>query len=329
MSRPHRVLAIHDVERELEDGRVLRWAYATRTHCLQKYAPADIDVRRASHASVTGEMLRWADLVFLLDYALVSSYRNRLRQLDNRPVFVVSFNKDHRSRHSEWEWCLDCADWVVVNNRSRWVADGVRERTCCIANGLDLEQWRSIRPIKERSHKVLWTGGTGPAKRKGYQDLIHPLIPELQRMGFEWDFRPVTDIEPGQVMTADQMVEWYNSGSYVVCASATEGTPGYLLEGMACGCCAVTTDVGNVPELPSSTAVIVQRGIHSILNGLELARSVRTTLSEVTAQSMRSWGYGPPGRRADYFYQLFRRLIEDGPRDVRPFNYQEVGPGDI
>lgn len=62
----------------------------------------------------------------------------------------------------------------------------------------------------------------------------------------------------------DAMPRWYNSIDVITCASDAEGDPRPLIEGMACGCFPVTTDVGIVPEL-------VQHG----RNGLVVERSSR------------------------------------------------------
>jgi hypothetical protein len=50
-------------------------------------------------------------------------------------------------------------------------------------------------------------------------------------------------------LVQSEMLDFYNGADVIACASEAEGDPRPLIEGMACGCFPVTTDVGIVPEL--------------------------------------------------------------------------------
>jgi glycosyltransferase involved in cell wall biosynthesis len=50
-------------------------------------------------------------------------------------------------------------------------------------------------------------------------------------------------------LTQEEMPDFYNGLDVIACASTAEGDPRPLIEGMACGCFPVTTDVGIVPDL--------------------------------------------------------------------------------
>lgn len=50
-------------------------------------------------------------------------------------------------------------------------------------------------------------------------------------------------------LTPGEMPDFYNMADVIAIASDAEGDPRPLIEGMACGCFPVTTDVGIVPEL--------------------------------------------------------------------------------
>jgi glycosyltransferase involved in cell wall biosynthesis len=52
-----------------------------------------------------------------------------------------------------------------------------------------------------------------------------------------------------ECLTQAEMPEFYNDLDVIAIASTAEGDPRPLIEGMACGCFVVTTDVGIVPEL--------------------------------------------------------------------------------
>ncbi len=62
-------------------------------------------------------------------------------------------------------------------------------------------------------------------------------------------------------LTQPEMPDFYNSLDVITCASDAEGDPRPLIEGMACGCFPVVTDVGIVPELVrhGDNGLIVER----------------------------------------------------------------------
>lgn len=62
-------------------------------------------------------------------------------------------------------------------------------------------------------------------------------------------------------LTQYEMPDFYNSIDVIACASTAEGDPRPLIEGMACGCFPVVTDVGIVPELVrhGDNGLIVER----------------------------------------------------------------------
>ncbi len=144
--------------------------------------------------------------------------------------------------------------------------------------------------------------------------------------GFECDFQPVDHVARGKTRTTEEMIEFYNSGSYILCASASEGTPGSSLEGMASGCVLVTTRVGNAMEFGTDgeNLIFAERNPQSFLDALIRAREDRERLSANGAELMREkWSYGDPGERAQWFFALFRRICEDGAASVKPFSYME------
>lgn len=89
-----------------------------------------------------------------------------------------------------------------------------------------------------------WAGNTGaPDKRL---DVLREACPALR-------------IATG--LPYDEMPGFYNSIDVITCASDAEGDPRPLIEGMACGCFPVCTDVGVVPELVRNgdNGLIVER----------------------------------------------------------------------
>ena len=64
------------------------------------------------------------------------------------------------------------------------------------------------------------------------------------------------------VPAQDEVASWMWSMDIFVVSSDTESFPNALLEAMACGCCAIGSDVGGIPELitDGSNGVLVRAG---------------------------------------------------------------------
>lgn len=314
-----RIACIYDVHAESPKGRI-GWAYWRRCSALQKWAPPDFSVDTFQYADVPWARLGDYHLVYNTEYAAPSRDK-----IPKHVPLVISFNSDARRRHGMWPNVQRDATFVCFNNYEAFSFYGKPQRSCCISNGCDIELFRPTVAASARRHRLLWCGSTGPTKGKGYAEVFRPLEEIAAKHGFETDFRPINDIKPEVVYGTEDQVAWYNSGSYILCASLSEGTPGTTLEGMACGCVPVSVPVGNILEMgrDRENCVLVDRTPEAFIRGLEYAREHRARLSAAAVETMRGWSYGPPGHRADYFFQLFRRIITDGPDAIQPFAYNE------
>lgn len=313
-----RIACLYDVHLDTPNGRIL-WAFGRRVEALRKFAPADFSVDIFQFSEVPWHRLGEYQAVFNLEYSSPSRER-----IPPHVLLICAFNSDSNRRREWWPRVRQAADWVIANNYDAWSFYGKQPGTCVISNGIDVEIFKPVSPISSRAHRVLWAGSSNPVKGKNLDSVIRPLEERLVGRGFEFEFRPINKITPA-VYNTQQQVDWYNSGSYVLCASDSEGTPNLILEGMACGCVPVTVPVGNALEMgvDRENCVLVERNTDSFIQGLEYAREHRERLSDAAVKTMQGWSYGPPGNRAQYFYALFRRLIEDGPDSVKPFAYNE------
>lgn len=321
----HKILVIYDVSKTTADGVEYGWAYWNRSRSLKKYAPPDFEVDIAQYSEVPWSKCGEYALVLNLEYAAPS--RNRIKgNLPNRDVILVcSFNSDRNRRQNLWDGAYREADFLIVNNQDQFDFKNRAPRTCCISNGVDIDLWRPTVPIADRPHKLLWTGSSGPTKGKCFQSVFQPLEKLAPQYGFETDFRPINDINEKVVYPPGKQVDWYSSGSYILCSSVSEGTPGTSLEGMACGCVLVSVPVGNCREFGrqhENMVIIPDRTPESFLAGLQYAREHRERLSAAGVETMQQWAYGEPGHRAQWYFSLFRKLIERKP--VKPFSYAET-----
>lgn len=323
-----RVAILYDVCVRSPDGRLLEWAYARRARSLAEHAPADFDVTIASSTeAISGRVdISEPHLIFLLEYTHALHWSRIVPTFATKPPLVVSHNSDHQRRMDLLDDNLRRSHFIVCNNKSAWETFGRQPKTCCISNGVDERWWQPDSHISERPHRVLWCGSSNPKKQKGYELLLAAQT-QLENLGFECSFRPIDNITPDIVLDREEQRRWYNSGSYVVCMSQSEATPGISLEGGACGCVLVTTKTGNVLEFGEQNVncVLIDRDVKSLVSGLCYAREHRDRLSAAIMRTMQSWSYGPPGNRAACYFDLFRNLINRN--SVKPFSYDETEPG--
>ena len=321
----YKVMAIHDVHFDTPKGRLL-WAYARRTAALKRYAPPDFTVDTFKYAEVPWKRAGEYDLIYQTEYAAIG--KNKLK--GNRPntdvPIVASYNSDSRRRLEYWRMAMRDSDWLVVNNKEMYDFKEHTPNTCCISNGVCTETFEHRVPIEDRPQKIFWRGSSGWRKGKGWKEVLEPAMKRLRELGFDPDFKTVDEINVEQCATTDEIVDLYNQSSYVVCTSASEGSPNFLLEAASLGCVPVSCNVGNLQEFkrPNENSVIIERTVESLIQGLLYAREHRERLSHSIRETMRNWSYGPPGNRAKVFFDLFRRIING--ETVAPFSYQDFPP---
>jgi glycosyltransferase involved in cell wall biosynthesis len=318
-----RVCVIYDVHLDTPKGR-LEWAYARRASALKKYAPPDFTVNTFQFSEMKWDQAADYDIIFNLEYT--AAIRGRVAHYAPRIPIVYSFNSGSNRKASLWPMVKAEADWIIFNNLEAFDASGRPAGTCCISNGIDSDLWNRYVPIGEREHRAIWTGSPNPAKGKRYREVLLPLVELAKPEGFDVWLRPVSQVRADQVFTTEETACWYNSASYVLMASVSEGTPNYLLEAAACGAVPICTRTGNVLEFGGDgfNCIFAEPTPESFLAALIKARENREEMSEAAATTMRErWSYGEPGERAAWFFQLFRRLISDGAGKIDPFSYHQ------
>jgi hypothetical protein len=149
---------------------------------------------------------------------------------------------------------------------------------------------------------------------KGYDDLILPLRDRLTAKGIECDIRLVDSFGNGK-LSPSQMADWYNTGTVLVCASDTEGTPNVALEAAACGCTLVSTPVGNMPELirDGANGYLVQRYVQALEKGVDAACQNYPALAAEMQKDIRTWSWED---RCGAFFEAFRGMLRRPRRDI-------------
>jgi hypothetical protein len=296
------------------------WAHHHKARALQKYAPADFDVSIAPFRHPQGADADAAlgtervDLVLLLREVQTRPIAEALQRRHWDSKLVVGWSCGFPRQLGFFYSVRGHADAWIFNNRECWEGSGRLPHTYLLANGVDLDTFTVTQPLAQRRPKVLWVGSERYRRTKGYDDLLLPVQERLQARGIPCDLLLVDSYGPHK-RTPDEMAEWYNTGTVLVCASESEGTPNPALEAAACGCTVVSTRVGNMAELirDDVNGYLVERDVDALAAAAERACAAHARLAARMQEDIRAWHWAE--RSADYF-QLFRDVVEG--RDAPP-----------
>src|SRR5262245_15218806 len=151
------------------------WAHHHRARVLRKHAPADFDVSLAACRNAVGPVApdrllgeTPLDVLLVLEAAKLGVFRDRLSARGWSSRLVGSWNggwpRDLDTFHEAWRH----ADLLIVNSQEYWEKAGRPPRTIYLPNGVDLDTFRVIAPVRERTPRVLWMGSTRHRRLKGY-----------------------------------------------------------------------------------------------------------------------------------------------------------------
>lgn len=208
------------------------------------------------------------DVVFLLNYSRVTEVAQRLRTNSPASRLIVSFNSGGGRNRPLLEQCLQSADRVIVINQETF--DSCRDAAHAVYIPYPYQDavFHSPPPTSPRPPRILWSASRSYAEHKGHA-LMRSLQPQLVQQGYEVDLR-VVDSYGGNVLTPQEMADWYRTGRVYVVASLNEGTPVGGLEAAACGNAIVSTRVGVMPEWIKDgvNGLLVERTEASLLAGI-------------------------------------------------------------
>lgn len=314
------------------------WCFSRRAEAIQEYAPDGWDVSIEFYGGKKNSEICYEgyDLIFLMAPHIAKAIRQIFNTAGVKIPLVVAYNSGVGRKDYSLDEALVTADYVIVNNYGAYLHGhfGVRRYNACnISNGIDCKTFKNMVPWHERPQRALWTASLNKADDdddvKGWQRVLRPLSMITQpRFGYEADFRIA---QPGEGMDTQAMVDYYNSGRVLFCASKSEGTPNIALEAAACGTTVVTTSVGNMPELikhrHNGFLVRARAGIYAGL--LEFLESIESDMGlwKIAAENMapiiQDWDWSI---RSRWYYALFSQILEKGAENVRPFSYLKTPP---
>ncbi|MFO1497105.1 MAG: glycosyltransferase [Verrucomicrobiota bacterium] len=172
-----------------------------------------------------------------------------------------------------------------------------------LSHGVDTEFFSSRTPADLSGAGKLrlgWAGNRRSGSRKGFEEIIEPLgrIP-----GVELVFCGYSD----RLLTANEMVDFYNSIDAYVCASDFEGNNNSLLEAASMARAIITTDSGTVSEYlrHGESALIVDRRPEAFARAVRQLRdnpSLRLQLGSAASQAVQAFAWRTQAtRHADFF----------------------------
>jgi glycosyltransferase involved in cell wall biosynthesis len=271
---------------------------------------------------------------------------------------VITCQLSYRHMYQPWERKMlritdRLADCIVVNSeavkRDLMETEGIEENRIVVShNGVDGASFHAL-PGNERRRKPCVAGasivvGTVCALRqekrldvllrafagvrtlrRGMKLLLvgsGPMQSEIEALRKQLGLEDDCVMAPAQ----DEVASWMWSMDIFVVSSDSESFPNALLEAMACGCCAIGSEVGGIPEMitDGSNGVLVRAGDCEAL-GQALTRVVtddglRQRLAEAAqATSHSRFSMDAAARRTEALYDALLDASEaNGGRGATP-----------
>ena len=132
-----------------------------------------------------------------------------------------------------------------------------------------------------------WVGNeTRPVKR------YNEISKVFKRLGSKYKLLTVTQ---SSNYSREKMAEFYNSIGTIICYSESEGTPNPVLEAAMCGRPAISTNVGNVPELMAKIdrfePVTSYKSLLSMVKKYGSGIDLNSIGSEVGKAALKEWAW--------------------------------------
>ena len=241
----------------------LSWIQAQRAKDLQPYLPEhELHVMLPSFATLSGpwDAVWVASWRILLAHPEIEDRLPRDRTLASvtshyniggglNPSMCFRKGADPDAEFQKAITTLKRFRLVTCNSKILWdiLAPHLLPNLVLAQNGVDAEfflpQWS--RDFTPRWSRLGWVG-----KDKGAKN-IQVFMEALRKLDGDKAtfFAIVPKKRGGPVKDRSGMSEFYQKLDFFVCTSWHEGTPNGLLEGASCGLPAITTAVGNAPEI--------------------------------------------------------------------------------
>ena len=279
------------------------WAFARDAQAVERHLSDRFDVKLAYAAYRPRLATCPFDLVYVS--AIDEFYHTRFVCDSRRVIKEVAHlptEEEHKQAAAGISETLKLLTWdagtlTVLCRKLQTELRPYRE-AFLVSQGVETDVMRNF--AKRAGALKLGFVGNIRSPRKGVQDILVPAARE-------YDLRMATGN-----LSLTELVEFYNGIDVICVSSSVEGGPLALLEGMACGCFPVTTDVGIVPELVENgvNGLIVERNVDAFREAfrwcaehLDFVREAGRQNAELIART-RSWKATIPSWEAVFDHAL-------------------------
>lgn len=266
------------------------WTYDITARAIAEQLAHRFEFRIAHQADVdAGELEKWDADVVVDMWWKGTMYRRR----PERVVKQVSSHRwsfEHWGSHSPYEvldrFARGVKTVIVPSQRLRAMLEAVRPGAVRVApKGFDPSLLEDHR-MRGGELRVGWAGAAAAPDK--CVEILVAADPTVR----------IADL----CLTQGEMSDFYNGIDVIAVSSIAEGDPRPLIEGMACGCFPVATDVGIVPELVSHgvNGLIVERSVEAFSDAFAWCRrnldAVRAAgaLNAVRMREQRTWASVAP-----------------------------------
>jgi len=260
----------------------------SRMSLLSKILPIDIEV--ASLDNFKSKRKEY-DVVYFAHFSLFDKKKMR----GSKGTFASVTSHKCLSNIKDTIKKLSRFDRVSVNNILLFDALCSKvDSSFYTPNGVDTKFFfpSNLLPSNDKL-KVGWVGNKDRAV-KNYSSILKPLMKKVNN-SFIFDVVASSKRDSKkQLLTAEQMRDYYQSLDYFLVTSSAEGTPNPAMEALSCGVPVITTRVGNMVEIikDGKNGVFVDGSVDSFEKALGRVKSINhRAWSREARESMLSWDW--------------------------------------
>jgi glycosyltransferase involved in cell wall biosynthesis/SAM-dependent methyltransferase len=277
------------------------WAWWSKSQIIKRFMPKYIEID-VLHYQEQFEPDNY-DLFVLFDAYLATQIRQLPR---SRTLIGCSNRRLLENSISLAEQFQSPA--IFVNNQECFEIGTQRFKgnLYCCQNGVDLELFRPIRALEEKSFIACWVGNSIGVANKGIE-LIREACRRTAVPLLTLDVN-ANDHEQTTLWSHEEIRNGiYAQAAFFICASEFEGTPNPALEAMACGLPVIATRVGNMPEIivHGKNGLLIERKLDSLITAIGELRKMpwKNMGLEAHEAISRDWSWVTQAKKYELMFQ--------------------------
>jgi glycosyltransferase involved in cell wall biosynthesis len=183
-----------------------------------------------------------------------------------------------------------------------------------LQDGVAVNEIINKKPKDSNSFVFGWVGNSkwGKKDHKGLETIVRPSIEALKLKGYSVELK-IADASVKQIPHS-RMKSFYSEVDCILCASRSEGTPNPVLEASSYGLPWISTDVGIVREVATSSQLeyIVDRDLRDFTNAMEKMINSPETVIKIRTESQANRDFWSWEKRAAAINNFFENTLKEG-----------------